>query len=128
MVSLESISGTDEPIKVGRSVQVLIGGPETMAGFTENLTRRLAGRREGIRCHLSRRLRPEKLAGKTVRFKVEVKGLRRKELPELNDEFAQDLGDFRTVDELKDAVRKSILGAARAWKRSARRKTRLWTS
>src|SRR5581483_1027915 len=50
----------------------------------------------------------EQLAGKTVRFHVVVKGLRRKELPELNDEFAQDLGDFRTVDELKDAVRKSI--------------------
>ena len=38
-----------------------------------------------------------------------VKGLRRKEVPELNDEFAQDLGDFRTVDELKEAVRKSLL-------------------
>jgi trigger factor len=44
-----------------------------------------------------------------VRFLVGVKGLRRKELPELNDEFAQDLGDFRTLDEVKDAVRKSIL-------------------
>ena len=34
--------------------------------------------------------------------------LRKKELPELADEFAQDLGDFKTVDELKEAVRKSI--------------------
>lgn len=50
----------------------------------------------------------EKLAGKTVRFHVHVKGLRRKELPELNDDFARDLGDFRTLDELRDAVRKSI--------------------
>jgi trigger factor len=40
---------------------------------------------------------------------VNVKGLRRKELPELNDEFAQDLGDYRTMDELKEAVRKSLL-------------------
>ena len=38
-----------------------------------------------------------------------MKGLRRKDLPELNDDFAQDLGDFRTLDEVKDAVRKSIL-------------------
>jgi len=37
-----------------------------------------------------------------------VKGLRKKELPELNDEFAQDLGDFRTVDELREALRKSL--------------------
>jgi trigger factor len=38
-----------------------------------------------------------------------VKAVRRKELPELNDEFAKDLGDYQTLDELKDAVRKNIL-------------------
>ena len=37
VVSLESLSGADEPIK-SDEVQVLIGGPETMPGFTENLT------------------------------------------------------------------------------------------
>ena len=37
-----------------------------------------------------------------------MKGLRRKDLPEVNDEFAQDLGDYRNVDELRDAVRKAI--------------------
>ena len=42
-----------------------------------------------------------------MRFRAQVKGIRRKELPELNDEFAQDLGDFRTVDELRDAIRKA---------------------
>ena len=36
--------------------------------------------------------------------------MRSKELPELNDEFAQDLGDYRTVDELREAVRKAIFG------------------
>jgi trigger factor len=43
-----------------------------------------------------------------VRFHATVKGVRRKELPELNDDFAQDLGDYRTLDELRDAVRKAI--------------------
>jgi trigger factor len=50
----------------------------------------------------------ETLAGKTVRFQTVLKGLRRKELPDLNDDFAQDLGDFRTLDELKEALKKSI--------------------
>ena len=36
------------------------------------------------------------------------KGIRRKDLPELNDEFAQDLGDYRNVDEVRDAIRKGI--------------------
>ena len=45
---------------------------------------------------------------KNITFKATVKGLRRKDLPELNDEFAQDLGDYRTVDELREAVRKAL--------------------
>ena len=44
-----------------------------------------------------------RLAGKTVQFHATVKGIRRKDLPELNDEFAQDLGDYRNLDELRDA-------------------------
>ena len=43
-----------------------------------------------------------------MRFRATVKAVRRKELPELNDEFAKDLGDYQTLDELKEAVRKSI--------------------
>jgi trigger factor len=109
VVSLESLSGVDEPIRADE-VQVLIGGPETMAGFTENLTGASPGDEKEFDVTYPADYGREQLAGKTVRFKVGVNGLRRKELPEVNDEFAQDLGDFRTVDELREAVRKSILG------------------
>ncbi len=44
-----------------------------------------------------------------MRFKATVKAVRRKELPELNDEFAKDLGDFQSLNELKDTIRKNIL-------------------
>lgn len=107
VVSLESLSGTDEPIR-SDEVQVLIGGAETLAGFNENLTGASPGDEKEFDVTYPEDYGRSELAGKTVRFRVGVKGLRRKELPELNDEFAQDLGDFRTVDELKDAVRKSI--------------------
>ncbi len=107
VVSLESIEGADEPIR-SDEVQVLIGGAETMPGFTENLTGSEVGDEKEFDVTYPEDYGREALAGKTVKFHVTVKGLRRKELPELNDEFAQDLGDFRTVDELKAAVRKSI--------------------
>ena len=110
VVSLESLAGTDEPIK-SDEVQVLIGGPETMAGFTENLTGASPDEEKEFEVTYPEDYGREQLAGKTVRFKVGVKGIRRRELPEVNDEFAQDLGDFRTVDELKVAVRKSLAGA-----------------
>jgi trigger factor len=51
----------------------------------------------------------EKLAGRKVGFRAMVKGIRRRELPELNDEFAKDLGDFQTLGELREEVRRSLL-------------------
>lgn len=113
VVSLESLSGADEPIK-SDEVSVLIGGPETMPGFTENLLGASPGDEKEFDVVYPEDYGQEKLAGKTIRFHTVVKGLRRKELPEPNDEFAQDLGDFRTLDELKDALRKSIFAQREA--------------
>ncbi len=107
VVSLESLSGADEPIK-SDEVSVLIGGPETIPGFTENLLGASPGDEKEFDVVYPEDYGQEKLAGKTIRFQTVLKGLRRKELPEVNDDFAQDLGDFRTMDELKDALRKSI--------------------
>ena len=64
-----------------------------------------------------------KLAGKTVRFRAQVKGVRRKELPEINDEFAQDLGDYRTVDELREAVRANRCSRSASTRRSRKPRT-----
>jgi trigger factor len=49
-----------------------------------------------------------KLAGKTVRFRARLKVIRRKELPEFNDDFAHDLGDYQNMDEVRGAIRNSI--------------------
>jgi trigger factor len=50
----------------------------------------------------------ERLAGKTVKFELTPKIIRRKELPDLDDEFARDLGDYQNLDELRDAVKKTM--------------------
>jgi len=109
VVSLESLSGVDEPMKADELV-VELGGEDTLAGFTDNLTGMTPGEEKDFDV-----VYPEeyggnaKLAGRTVRFHATLKGLRRKELPELNDDFAQDVGDFRNLDELRDSVRKQLL-------------------
>jgi len=107
VISLASISGVDEPIQ-SDEVVVRIAGPETLAGFTENLRGVSPGEEKELDVTYPEDFGQEKLAGKTVGFKVNVKGIRRRELPDVNDEFAQDLGDYRTVDELRTAVRQSI--------------------
>src|SRR5208282_4984154 len=49
-----------------------------------------------------------KLAGKTYNYGVEVLGIKNKKLPELNDEFAKDVSDAATLDELKKKVSESL--------------------
>jgi trigger factor len=110
VVSLESISGVEgEPVKT-EEMQLEIGAGETFEAFTVNLRGLSPGEEKEFEVAYPEEYGSVKLAGKTVKFHATLKGIRKKELPELNDEFAQDLGDFRTVDELREAVRKSIFG------------------
>jgi trigger factor len=108
VVAMESISGVDgEPVKQDELV-LEIGGADTFEAFTENLRGLSPGDEKEFEVTYPEDYGAEKLAGKTVKFHATVKGLRRKDLPELNDEFAQDLGDYRNVEEVRDAIRKAI--------------------
>ena len=108
VVSLESVGGVEgDPVKTDEMV-LEIGGADTFEAFTENLSGLSPGDEKEFEVTYPENYGSPRLAGKTVKFKATVKGIRRKELPELNDEFAQDLGDYRNVDELRDAVRKAL--------------------
>jgi trigger factor len=108
VVSLESIEGVEgEPIKTDEMV-LHLGDPDTMPEFTEGLRGLSPGEEKEIEVKYPEDYGQQRIAGKTVRFRVNVKAVRRKELPELNDEFARDLGVFKTLDEVRETVRKSI--------------------
>jgi trigger factor len=108
VISLESISGVEgDPVKQDEMV-LHIGSEDTFQAFSDNLRGLSPGDEKEFDVSYPEDWGQQKLAGRTVRFRANVKGLRRKELPELNDEFAQDLGDYRNMDELRDAVRKSL--------------------
>src|ERR1700723_2198430 len=108
VVALESLSGVEgEPVKTDEVV-LEIGGGDTLPAFTENLLGVTPGAELDFDVSYPEDYGSARLAGRTVRFHATLKGIRKKELPELNDEFAQDLGDYRTVDELRDSVRKGI--------------------
>ncbi|HUI76309.1 MAG TPA: trigger factor [Bryobacteraceae bacterium] len=108
VVALESVSGVEgEPVKQDEMV-LEIGGADTFEAFTENLRGLSPGDEKDFEVTYPEDYGSARLAGKTVRFHATVKGIRRKELPELNDEFAQDMGDYRNMEELRDAVRKAL--------------------
>ena len=107
VLGLESLEGVEPPVQADE-MTLEIGGPDSLEGFTENLRGMSPGEEKEFEVVYPEDYGQERLAGKTVKFRAQVKGVRKKELPELNDEFAQDLGDYRTMDELRAAVKKSL--------------------
>ncbi|HJU92399.1 MAG TPA: trigger factor [Pyrinomonadaceae bacterium] len=97
-----------EEVKVD-DVEVVLGGPGVMEEFTQNLT--------GVKPDDSRSFTVEypadynttDLAGKKIAYVAEVTAVRRKELPDVDDEWAKSLGgDFDSVDTLKEKVREDL--------------------
>ena len=110
VVSLESLAGVAGPPVKQDELTLHIGGEETVAGFSENLRGMPPGEEKEFDVTYPADYGQEKLAGKTVRFRTKLKAIRRKELPEINDEFARDLGDYRNMDEVREAVRNAMFG------------------
>jgi trigger factor len=108
VVGLESIAGVEgEPVSQDEMV-LQIGGADTLPAFTENLRGLSPGDEKEFEVAYPEDYGSSRLSGRTVKFHATVKGIRRKELPELNDDFAQEAGDFRDLGELREALRKGI--------------------
>jgi trigger factor len=107
VVALESVAGVDEKISQDE-MMLKIGDEQTMAAFSENLRGASPDDERTFDIAYPEDYDRPNLAGKMVTFKATVKAVRRKELPELNDEFAKDLGDFQSLEEFKETVRKTI--------------------
>jgi len=107
VVSLDSLAGAAEPIHQDEMV-LHVGDPDTLQGFSEALRGMSPDEEKEFEVTYPEDYGQEKLAGKTVRFRMKLKMIRTKELPELNDEFAQDLGDYPTLNDLREAARKAI--------------------
>ena len=106
LVHLKSLAGLAEPID--QDVQIQVAGEETLPAFNDALVGASPDETKQVSVTYPEDYGQSSLAGKTIQFELVPKFVRKKELPELDDEFARDLGDYQTLDELKDAVRKSI--------------------
>jgi len=89
-------------------VLVEIGGKNTMPEFTENLRGANAGDERSFDVHYPDDFSDERLRGKAFAYKVKVNAIKQKSLPELNDEFAKELGEFTTVDEIRQKIREGM--------------------
>lgn len=108
VLALESVSGVEGAAIKQDEMTIELGGPDTLPGFTENIVGVTPGEEREFEVVYPEDYGSARVAGKTVRFHATLKGIRRKELPEINDEFAQDLGDFRDLTELREAIRRGL--------------------
>ncbi len=106
LVHLRSLDGLAEAID--QDVQIEVGGQDTLPAFTAALLGMNPEESKEVSVTYPEEYGQSTLAGKTVKFELTPKVIRKKELPALDDEFARDLGDYQTLDELKEAVRKTI--------------------
>jgi trigger factor len=99
--------GEGEPLQAD-SVLCHIGAEETMAPFNENLRGVNIGDHKDFDVPYPADYPDAKLAGKTYHYSVDVLGIKTKKLPELNDDFAKDVSDVTTLDELKKKIREGL--------------------
>lgn len=85
-----------------------VGRDQFMPGFTEQLVGARQGEEREIRVHLPQDYPNESLAGKEVVFQVSIKEVKRPVLSELDDEFARDVSEFDTLEELKNDIRRRL--------------------
>ena len=77
-------------------------------GFAEQLVDKPLGEEFDIEVTFPKEYHEQKLAGQPATFKCKINEIKTKVLPELNDEFAQKVGPFKTVDDLKADIQKYL--------------------
>ncbi|KGJ49126.1 trigger factor [Clostridium sp. NCR] len=92
----------------GEDYSLVIGSNIFIPGFEEQLIGKNKGEEVEVNVEFPAEYHAENLAGKPATFKVVIKNVQRKELPELNDEFAADTTEFNTLEELKNDLKAKV--------------------
>ena len=98
-----------QPIE-GKDVSVEIGGNDTVQAFSDALRGSKPGQELKFEVTYPGDFGQKRLAGKTVAYNVEVKGIQQRELPELDDVFAKELGDYESLEDFRNKLREHLAG------------------
>jgi trigger factor len=89
-------------------VLIEIGGKNTVPEFTQHLTGASAGDERTFDVAYPDDISDKRLAGKTFVYTVKVNGIKQKTLPELNDDFAKELGEFTSLEQVRKQIRDNM--------------------
>ena len=97
----------DEPI-AGQDVQLEVGGKNTLPAFKDALRGAKPGQELKFEVAYPADFGEPRLAGRTIAYEVEIKGIKHKNAPEMDDEFARSLGSYETMDEFREKLREHL--------------------
>ena len=92
----------------GENYSLAIGSHSFIDNFEEQLIGKNAGEDVEVNVTFPEEYQAKELAGKPAVFKVSIKEVKEKQLPELDDEFASEVSDFETLAEYKEDIRKKL--------------------
>jgi trigger factor len=100
----------DEPFEGGsaQGQEVELGSGRLVPGFEDQLIGAVAGDERRVEIQFPDDYGNPELCGKQAAFDVQVQAVKRRIVPDLDDEFAKDLGDFETLGELRDRIRSDL--------------------
>ncbi len=103
-----TIDGVAFPGGTAEDQTLVIGSGRFIPGFEEQMVGLVTGEEKDLNVSFPAEYHAEELAGKEAVFHVLVRGIKVKELPETDDEFAKDVSDFDSLDEYKADIRKNL--------------------
>ena len=114
-VAFEGGKGTDYPLTLGSG--------SFIPGFEDQLVGAKAGNHVEVNVTFPEEYQAAELAGKAAVFQCDVKKVETKELPELDDDFAQDVSEFDTLAEYREDVKKNLTEKKEKEARAAKENT-----
>jgi len=102
------IDGNAFPGGAGQGYTVEVGADRFIPGFEEGLVGMAPGSEQEIKVTFPADYHSAELAGKEASFQIKLHEIKRKELPELDDEFAKSLGRAETMDELRKDLKEQM--------------------
>lgn len=104
----EGNNAPDNTPLTGEDVMLEVGGSNTLPAFNEALRGAKVGQELKFGLSYPEDFGEKRLAGKTVAYDVVVKGIKRRVQPELNDDFAKELGDYSSYDDFIAKFRENL--------------------
>ncbi len=92
----------------GEGFDLTIGSGQFIPGFEDQLIGANIGDETEVNVKFPEQYHAEELKGKDAMFKVKINGIKVKELPELDDEFAKDVSEFDTLEELQKDTKEKL--------------------